>query len=320
MGHIEHDIRLLEDVVACQITPTEVIVLVKPGADPEAVSAAVNTILVGAAAGRELKVLGGTPAAGAVVHRRRAAVLAGTAGAAVLAAATVAAAVSGAFDREPAPHRPEIAAGPVTSVARNPRVRGNRVPLSPGLGAVPTTTPGAAAPINQEPTAGARTLPETPLPLPVSPPAVVPVAPVAPVVPVQPPVATPPLPVPPAPIVPVQPPSPLPAPDNGYPLQPPSLTESPTPAVVPVVVRVPLPAPLVDSTPPSPAPAPVPAERQLAGTDGCASDAPPWGRKAKGRGPAGHGRWSAAGGKDCTSRVPWWRHGRKSGGDGGNDA
>lgn len=58
-GRLEHEIRLLPQVVAVTITPNDVVVLVEPGADAHAVAAAVESVVDGHGARHRVKVVGG---------------------------------------------------------------------------------------------------------------------------------------------------------------------------------------------------------------------------------------------------------------------
>ena len=73
MGHeeLELGIRRIPDVVACSITDETVTVLVAPGADPGAVTVAVEALVVGAGLQAEVNVLGGLGAPVPVVSRAR---------------------------------------------------------------------------------------------------------------------------------------------------------------------------------------------------------------------------------------------------------
>jgi hypothetical protein len=147
MSQLEGEIRSLEGVVACQITDTDVIVLVSPEASSDVVGAAVLRVLAGAAArvgaDRQLRVLGGTPApAPARPPRRLTMVVAGAASAAMLTAASVAAAVTGVFEHHAAPGTPGgraligPAAAPVTaSLGRGRRRSAGAQVASPVLAA-----------------------------------------------------------------------------------------------------------------------------------------------------------------------------------------
>jgi hypothetical protein len=121
LPRLEHDIRQVPGVLACQVSGGEVVVLVAPDADADAVSGAVAGLLTAAAASPIVRVVGGR--APIVPMRRRhgrRAVAAFSAGAAALAAAGVAAATNGVFtpDRR---DRPSVSS---TEVAAPPTTRG----------------------------------------------------------------------------------------------------------------------------------------------------------------------------------------------------
>lgn len=118
LPRLEHDIRHVPGVLACQVTGGEVVVLVAPDADADAVSGAVAALLTAAAASPVVRVVGGrSPIVPMRRRHGRRAVAAFSAGAAALAAAGVAAATSGVFtpDRRDRPSvSSEVAAPPTT--------------------------------------------------------------------------------------------------------------------------------------------------------------------------------------------------------------
>jgi hypothetical protein len=132
LPRLEHDIRQVPGVLACQVSGGEVVVLVAPDADADAVSGAVAALLTAAAASPIVRVVGGRSPIVAMRRRHaRRAVAAFSAGAAALAAAGVAAATNGVFTPD----------------------RRNRPSVSSEVAAPPTTRGGATAP-STSPTGG----------------------------------------------------------------------------------------------------------------------------------------------------------------------
>ena len=102
LGPLELEIRHVPGVLACQFTPTDVLVLVEPSADAAAITATVEGLLAAAAESRRVAVIGGTAAAAAGGAgtlwwlRKHPAAIAGATVASFLAA-TGAAAMTGTF-------------------------------------------------------------------------------------------------------------------------------------------------------------------------------------------------------------------------------
>jgi hypothetical protein len=205
-GALELHLRRLPGVVACQLTPDEVVLLLGAG-DPAAVRVAAQAALDQAGSGRRIRVLGGAPAAPPVAlwRRRRFAALAGAAGAlsAGIAAASTLASMPGAVAPPadvaiaapeagppgatgirtlvPAPIRPGTTASPEAEVP----AADDDVVLA---GAVPASFASPAVPVSRAedrgevvPPAPAVVAPPAPAPAPPAPPAAAPAVAPAPV-------------------------------------------------------------------------------------------------------------------------------------------
>jgi len=127
---IEHEIRTIPGVVACQITATTALVLVGPEGDAPAVRTAVSDVLATAASELSASVLAAPaePPAGRSIaaRRRRKAVFAMAGSAAALSASMAAAAtvvvLGGAnLDQAPPVDAPEETAAPITLRGEPPR-------------------------------------------------------------------------------------------------------------------------------------------------------------------------------------------------------
>lgn len=136
LGPLELEIRRVPGVLACQFTPTDVLVLVEPSADAAAVTATVTGLLGAAAESRRVAVIGGTAAAAAAGAgafwwlRKHHVAVAGATVATFLAAAG-AAAMTGTLSSDNRPHSSLAAPAPSTT-------------LPPGhdtTGPPPTSTP-----------------------------------------------------------------------------------------------------------------------------------------------------------------------------------
>ncbi|HEX2850618.1 MAG TPA: hypothetical protein VHN98_08695 [Acidimicrobiales bacterium] len=121
VDRLEHRIRAVPGVVACQLTGAAALVLVAPGTDARGVHAAVTAVLLDAAAAMPVQVLGAAPAsAGGRRRRRHALALVGSAAAlsvGVAAAATITPIDAGRSTGSGAPARstagsPQLSASP----------------------------------------------------------------------------------------------------------------------------------------------------------------------------------------------------------------
>lgn len=123
-GRLEREARLLPQVLACSVSEDEVIVLVPPSADVEAVEHQVGGLVTGSGGSQRVRVIGGAsrPAAAALQARRPSRsplVLVGSVAAtALLAASSLVAGIVQQEARPARPSTPSIAAGPDAIVER----------------------------------------------------------------------------------------------------------------------------------------------------------------------------------------------------------
>ena len=140
-GNLEHRIRQLDGVVSCQLTETEVVVMLTDGADMVVVAAAVGRVLGGSRPVREVRLMGGSmPKPGPARSALAAWVVAGLLAATVIGLA-IALAVGGSdSSTTAAPIRTSLV--PATSVVRTTATPATSAPVAVG----PTAPPATAAP------------------------------------------------------------------------------------------------------------------------------------------------------------------------------
>jgi hypothetical protein len=147
---IEHRIRQLNGVVSCQLTESEVVVMVADDADKVSVAAAVGRILGGSKPVRQVRVIGGTmpkpgPSRPAIVGW----VLAGLFGATAIGLGVALAAGGNDSSKSATPTNTTLL--PATTVERTTAAPPSSAPTT----AAPTTTPSTAAAVAPAPTTAA---------------------------------------------------------------------------------------------------------------------------------------------------------------------
>lgn len=131
-GRLEREARLLPQVLACSVSEDEVIVLIPPSADVEAVEHQIGRLVTRSGGSQRVRVIGGAsrPAAAALQARRPSRsplVLVGSVAAtALLAASSLVAGIVQQEARPTRPSTPSIAAGPDAIVERPFPFRPNR--------------------------------------------------------------------------------------------------------------------------------------------------------------------------------------------------